>query len=288
MGAKSFAIPKEYLLKSYLVLQSRYREAGIDLESLKAFEARREDILHVLWNRMSSGSYYPPAVKCYASKRRNIGPLGVADAAAQLTARQFLDPCIEPFFHDDSYGYRRKRSPGQAVSVVRERCGRYDWVLVLRVMKLHETMNHDLLFKAVEKHVKLSWLKLYISRWVKIRCRMPGKTYSIASEGLQKRGAVNQALMNLYVHYAFDAWMEREFKEFPFVRYAEHIVVHGVDEQGLKELAEGIESRLDACSLLLHPQVRHVLCCRAGHEGCEPFTFLGISIAPQEEAQHEQ
>lgn len=288
MGAKSFDIPKEYLLKSYLVLQSRYREAGIDLESLKAFEARREDNLHVLWNRMSSGSYYPPAVKCYISKRRNIGPLGVADLAAQLTARQFLDPCIEPFFHDDSYGFRRNRSPGKAFSVVRERCGSYDWVLVLRVIKLYEMMNHDLLLKAVDRHVKLPWLRLYISRWVKIRCRMPGKTHSVAAEGIQRRGAVNQALMNLYMHYAFDEWMVREFKEFPFVRYAEHIVVHGVDEQGLKELAEKIESRLGECSLKIHPQVRHVLCCRAGHEGCESFTFLGLSVEPQEEIQHEQ
>src|SRR5215475_11532738 len=139
--AKPYAISKQVVWEAYQKVKANQGAAGVDGQSIEAFEADLRNNLHKLWNRMSSGSYFPPPVRMVEIPKdggRGVRVLGVptvADRVAQTVVKTYLEPKVEPIFHEDSYGYRPGRSALQAVGVCRQRCWERDWVIDLDIQK---------------------------------------------------------------------------------------------------------------------------------------------------------
>lgn len=262
----------------------------MDGQSLSDFEKGLKDNLYKVWNRMSSGSYFPPAVRCVEIPKKNGGKrlLGiptVADRMAQMVVKMSLEPKVEPYFHPDSYGYRPKKSAKQALEVARKRCWRYDWVLDLDIKGFFDNLDHELLMKAVEKHTESKWERLYIGRWLKAPLEKEDGTQEERYKGTPQGGVISPLLANLFLHYAFDQWMSRCYPDKPFERYADDIVVHCRSEAEAKGLKEQIGQRMVECKLELHPEKTQIVYCkdenRKGNFPKENFDFLGYTFRPR-------
>ena len=169
---KSFDISPEAVKEAWGRVKSNKGSAGIDKETIEQFEEKLEQNLYKIWNRMSSGAYFPPAVIAVGIPKetggeRMLGIPTVADRVAQTVVKMYFEPLVEPHFDQDSYGYRPGKSAIEAVKVTRERCWRYDWVLEFDIKKLFDTVDHELLMKIVKRHTKSKWMVLYIERWLK-------------------------------------------------------------------------------------------------------------------------
>lgn len=200
--------------------------AGIDGQSIKAFEADRDNNLYKIWNRMSSGSYFPPPVKAVdipkkAGGTRTLGVPTVSDRVAQMVVKMTFEPLVEPVFHQDSYGYRPGRSATQALRVTRERCWRYDWVLEFDIKGLFDNIDHDLMLRAVRWHTDNPWVLLYTQRWLTAPIQRADGTIEGRAKGTPQGGVISPLLANLFLHYAFDAWITRTHPDKPFARYAD-------------------------------------------------------------------
>lgn len=220
---KAYEIPKQLVWEAYQRVRTNRGAAGVDGQSLAAFGTNLKDNLYKVWNRMSSGSYFPPPVKLVEIPKASGGkrPLGiptVADRVAQTVAKMVLEPLLEPVFHKDSYAYRLGKSALDAVGVTRKRCWRFDWVVDLDIKAFFDSLNHDLLERAVAHHTDVAWVRLYISRWLRAPVRMSDGTQVPRSKGTPQGGVVSPLLANLYLHYAFDVWMRRTFPQCPFAR----------------------------------------------------------------------
>ena len=225
--AKPFSIPKREVWEAFKRVKANQGAAGVDGQSILEFEADLSRNLYKLWNRLSSGSYFPPPVKRVTIPKRDGGgerALGiptVADRVAQEVARRYLEPILEPVFHADSYGYRPGKSAIDAVRKARERCWRYDYVLDLDIRSFFDNLDWALLLKAVRHHTDCAWVLLYIERWLKAPVRMEDGRIVPRSAGTPQGGVISPLLANLFLHYAFDMWMAREFLHIPFERYAD-------------------------------------------------------------------
>jgi group II intron reverse transcriptase/maturase len=220
--------------------------AGVDGQSVAAFEAELSDNLYKLWNRMSSGSYFPPPVrrvmipKPGGSGERPLGIPTVADRVAQEVVKRYLEPIVEPIFHEDSYGYRPGRSAIDAVRTARQRCWRYDWVLDIDVKGYFDSIDWVLLLKAVRSHTDCPWVLLYIERWLKAPVRMEDGSVVPRTAGTPQGGVISPTLANLFLHYAFDMWMTRTFPAIPFERYADDCICHCQSEEEARALWEAL------------------------------------------------
>ena len=169
---KPFAISKRAVWTAYQRVKANRGAAGIDRQSLSDFEQELTNNLYKLWNRLASGSYFPPPVlvveipKAQGGTRR-LGVPTVADRIAQTVVTQAFEPCVEPDFHPDSYGYRPGKSALQAVDVTRKRCWSYDYLVEFDIKGLFDAIDHSLLLRAVDKHTDCRWVRLYIERWLK-------------------------------------------------------------------------------------------------------------------------
>jgi RNA-directed DNA polymerase len=239
---------------------------------------------------MSSGSYFPPAVRLVeiAKKgggQRKLGVPTVSDRIAQMVAKIYFEPEVDPYFHPDSYGYRPGKSAIEAVGVARKRCWRYDWVLDLDVKAFFDEIDHELLMRAVRKHTGNKWLLLYIERWLKALVQAADGTVSIRGKGSPQGSVISPLLANLFLHYAFDEWMRRNYGNIPFERYADDIVVHCRSQRQARMMKAGIEERLNQCRLGLHPGKTKIVYCkdtfRKGNYPHEKFDFLGYTFRPR-------
>lgn len=225
--AKPFDIPKREVWEAYKKVRANQGAAGVDGQSIADFEADLSNNLYKIWNRMSSGSYFPPPVRRVDIPKGETGgtrPLGiptVADRVAQMVVKRVLEPLVEPHFHDDSYGYRPGKSALDAVGVARQRCWRYAWVLDLDIKAFFDSIETNLLMRAVRKHTDCPWVLLYIERWLKAPVRMPDGSLAVRERGTSQGGVVSPVLANLFLHYAFDVWMHRNHPGIPFERYAD-------------------------------------------------------------------
>ena len=289
-GAKPFAIPKREVWEAFKRVKANQGAAGVDGQSIEEFEKRLSANLYKLWNRLSSGSYMPPPVRRVDIPKANGGtrPLGiptVADRTAQEVVRRQLEPLLEPIFHADSYGYRPKRSAVEAIQSARQRCWRFDWVLDIDIKGFFDSIDHELLLKAVCKHTDCAWVRLYIERWLKAPAMLDDGKLVARVRGTPQGGVISPLLANLFLHYAFDAWIGRAMPGILFERYADDIVCHCRTEREARALWRAIDTRFATCGLVLHPQKTKVVYCkdtnRKGEFDCVSFDFLGYTFRPR-------
>jgi group II intron reverse transcriptase/maturase len=224
--AKSWSIPKLFVWDAYKRVKANRGAAGIDGQTIEEFERDLANNLYKLWNRMSSGSYFPPPVKRVDIEKRGGGsrPLGiptVSDRIAQAVVKGYLEPELEKHFHPDSYGYRPGKSALDAVGVARERCWRFAWVLDLDIKSYFDSISHELLLRAVRKHTDCPWVLLYIERWLKAPVQRADGTLEPRERGTPQGSVISPLLSNLFLHYTFDRWMARNYPDIPFERFAD-------------------------------------------------------------------
>ena len=285
--AKPFDISKHVVVEAYKRVKANKGSEGIDNVSIEDFEKRLEDNLYKIWNRMSSGTYFPPNVKMVEipksdGKKRVLGIPTVGDRIAQMVVKMYLEPTIDPKFHQDSYGYRPQKSAIQALTKTRERCWQYEWVIDLDIKGFFDNMDHELTMKAVEANTQSKWILMYVDRWLKASAQKADGTVIKRTNGTPQGGVISPLLANLFMHYAFDKWMERNFRENPFERYADDIVVHCATENEALILLEKIRERLKECKLDLHPEKTKIVRCKSGNNHGEhpneEFDFLGYTF----------
>src|SRR6516165_2681982 len=223
---KPFHIEKRWVYEAYQAIRSNGKAAGVDGQTLEQFEANLSGNLYKIWNRMSSGTYFPPPVRAVSIPKKSGGERilavpTVADRVAQMVVKQVIEPILDSSFLADSYGYRPNKSALDAVGVTRERCWRYDWVLEFDIRGLFDNIDHDLLLRAVRKHVTCKWALLYIERWLKAPMVQEDGTTVGRSRGTPQGGVVSPILANLFMHYAFDVWISGHTPTFPWCRYAD-------------------------------------------------------------------
>jgi RNA-directed DNA polymerase len=287
---KPFAISKWVVKDAYEKVKANAGAAGVDGQSIAAFEADLQGNLYKLWNRMSSGSYFPPPVRAVeipkkAGGIRTLGVPTVADRVAQTVVRAYLEPEVEPIFHPDSYGYRPGRSALDAVATCRQRCWRYDWVIDLDLRSFFDSISWDLMLKAVSTHTDLPWVLLYVKRWLKAPLQREDGTIVERDRGTPQGSAISPLLANLFLHYAFDTWMARNFPGCPFERYADDAVIHCKTQDEARLVLEALFERMAQVGLELHPDKTRIVYCkdadRRGSHEHERFDFLGYTFRPR-------
>jgi group II intron reverse transcriptase/maturase len=289
-AAKPYCIAKRTVWEAWQQVKANRGSAGIDDQSIADFEQNLSGNLYKLWNRMSSGSYFPPPVKQVEIPKatggvRKLGVPTVADRIAQTVVKLLIEPVLEPIFHQDSYGYRPGRSAKQALAITRRRCWRYDWVVEFDIKAAFDRIDHGLLEKAVRKHIKEDWMVLYIGRWLRAPLETEQGTRLTRDRGAPQGGVISPLLMNLFMHYAFDSWTQREYAQCPFARYADDAVVHCQSEGQAQEVMRSIAQRLAECGLEMHPQKSKIVYCkdsnrRGAYENVS-LTFLGFTFRPR-------
>jgi RNA-directed DNA polymerase len=288
--AKPYDISKHLVWKAWKQMRENQGAAGVDGVSLAAFEKDLKGNLYKIWNRMSSGSYLPPPVRLVEIPKANGGvrPLGiptVADRVAQTVVKMVLEPEVEPIFHPSSYGYRPGRSALDAVGAARERCWKFDWVIDLDIKSFFDTISHELIERAVAHHTDLGWVHLYVKRWLNAPVERADGTLMERTEGTPQGSVVSPLLANLFLHYAFDLWMQRTFPNLCFERYADDAIVHCRSKSQAQSVLEAIRQRLAECGLELHSEKTRIVYCKDGnrkqHYDNVAFDFLGYTFQPR-------
>ena len=288
--AKPFCISKWEVWEAYKRVKANQGAAGVDGQSIAEFEEDLKDNLFKIWNRMSSGSYFPPPVRRVEIPKDNGGtrPLGiptVADRIAQTVVKRYLEPMLEEHFHPDSYGYRPEKSAIEAIGVARQRCWRYDWVLDLDIKGFFDNLDHGLLMRAVRKHTDCKWVLLYTERWLKAPVQLEDGSLIHRDRGTPQGGVISPLLANLFLHYAFDTWMKRKYPWIPFERYADDGICHCRSNAEAERLLVSIERRFAECGLELNTQKTKIIYCkndnRRGDYPEQRFDFLGYTFQPR-------
>jgi RNA-directed DNA polymerase len=288
---KPFAISKWIVWEAYQRVKANDGAAGVDDESIEEFERDLKGNLDKLWNRLSSGSYFPAPVRAVEIPKRTgqgvriLGVPTVADRIAQTVARLYLEPKVEPQFHPDSYGYRPRRSALQAVGTCRERCWRKDWVIDLDIRAFFDSVSHELVLRAVRRHTDERWILLYVERWLKAPLQQEDGTLVQRDRGTPQGSSISPLLANLFLHYAFDVWMGKQFPDLQFERYCDDGVVHCKTEKQAQFVRDAIARRLAECGLELHPDKTRIVYCKDEHRRAtyanERFDFLGYTFRPR-------
>ena len=286
---KPFVIAKELVWEAYKRVKANDGAAGVDGESIAEFEQELKGNLYKLWNRLSSGCYFPPPVRMVEIPKpggvRVLGVPTVADRVAQTVVRLYLEPEVEPVFHPDSYGYRPGRSALDAVEKCRERCWKQDWVIDLDIKSFFDSLPWDLVLKAVAHHTDQKWILLYVQRWLSAPLQAADGTLIARDRGSPQGSAISPLLANLFLHYAFDSWMARRFPDVWFERYSDDAVVHCVSERQARFIRAAIARRFAECGLELNEGKTHIVYCkdddRRGSYESQQFDFLGYTFRPR-------
>jgi RNA-directed DNA polymerase len=282
---KQFDISKRLVWQAYKATMANAGAAGIDAQTCEGFKAKHEKLLYKIWNRMSSGTYFPPPVKLVeipkkGGGKRALGIPTVSDRIAQRTVKAMLEPAMEKIFVDNSYGYRPNKSALDAVGVTRERCWRYRWLLEFDIKQMFDMIPHNLLLKALDKHTENKAIRLYVRRWLTSETEYEDGSRKGRTAGTPQGGVISPLLANLFMHYAFDKWMERKFPHIEWCRYADDGVIHCKTEGEAKGLLEALRKRMKACGLELHPEKTRIVYCGTDRRKYpnRKFEFLGYEF----------
>ena len=287
---KPFDIPKTLVWQAWKRVAENGGAPGADGVTIEDFKADLGNNLYKIWNRMSSGTYFPPPVRAVEIPKssggtRILGVPTVGDRVAQTVAAMALEPRTEAIFHDDSYGYRPRKGALDAVGRCRQRCWARDWVIDLDIRKFFDSVPWDLMVRAVQANVthEQRWIVLYVRRWLAAPIVMPEGTVHARDKGTPQGSCVSPVLANLFMHYAFDKWLEREFPAVEFERYADDAVVHCATERQAREVLAALERRMAEVGLQLHPDKTRIVYCKDGkrrRRDCAEtsFTFLGYTF----------
>jgi len=288
--ARPFEISKQLVVQAYREVKSKGGSAGIDEESIKDFERNLKDNLYQIWNRMSSGSYFPPAVKGVPIPKKSggtrlLGVPTVSDRMAQTVVKMVLEPLLEPIFDENSFGYRPRKSAHDAIAITRKRCWKYDWIVEFDIKGLFDNIDHSLLMKALHCHCDCKWILLYVERWLKAPLQDKGGNIVMRNQGTPQGGVVSPILANLFLHYAFDAWVKREMPNIPFCRYADDGLLHCRSQRQAEYVLKRIAQRFRECKLEIHPVKSGIIYCkdknRKGKYKRISFDFLGFTFRPR-------
>jgi group II intron reverse transcriptase/maturase len=290
--AKPFCIAKRDVWEAYQQVKANRGAAGVDEQSLEDFDRNLSKNLYRIWNRMCSGSYFPPPVRRVDIPKGDSGgtrPLGiptVSDRIAQMVVKRYLEPILESVFDEDSYGYRPGKSAHDALAVARRRCWDHDWVLDLDIKSFFDEIDWGLLMLAVRRHTDCKWVLLYLQRWLEAPVSMPDGSLVARNRGTPQGAVVSPVLANLFLHYVFDGWMRRKYQAIPFERYADDAICHCQSEAQALELRQALEQRFAECKLQLHPQKTKVVYCKDANRSEKyperSFDFLGYTFRPRE------
>ena len=288
---KPFEISKQIVVEAWEKVKANQGAAGVDEQSIAEFEQDLKGNLYRIWNRMSSGSYFPPPVRAVEIPKaggvgiRVLGVPTVSDRVAQTVVRLYLEPEVEPLFHPDSYGYRPGRSALDAVGMCRERCWSSDWVIDLDIRAFFDSLDHDLVLRVVANHTNLPWVLLYVRRWLQAPLQHSDGTLEARDRGTPQGSAISPLLANLFLHYAFDRWLAREFPTVPFERYADDAVIHCRSRAQARHVLARLAERMTEVGLELHSGKTRIVYCkdknRRGSHEHEQFTFLGYTFGPR-------
>lgn len=288
---KPFVIPKALVWEAWQRVKANKGAAGVDGQSIAKFEADLKKNLYRIWNRMSSGSYFPPAVKAVPIPKKSggervLGVPTVGDRIAQTAVTLVLEPLLEPVFHDDSYGYRPGKSAHDALAVTRKRCWERDWVLEYDIRGLFDNIDHGLLLKALRRHCDERWVLLLVERWLTAPMQRQDGSLDRRTVGTPQGGPLSPVLANLFLHYALDRWLATHHPDVPFCRYADDGILHCESGAEAVRMREHLDARLRAVRLELHPDKTRVVYCkdsrRTGTHKNVQFDFLGYTFRPRE------
>ena len=288
--AKPFDVEKRLVYEAWKDVKSNKGSAGIDGIGVEEYERKLPKNLYKLWNRMSSGSYFPKPVKLVEIPKSNGGkrPLGiptVEDRIAQAAVVRVIMPELDRIFHDDSYGFRPNKSAHDAVAKADERCWRYSWVLDMDISKFFDTIDHELLMKAVRMHVTERWMLLYIERWLKVPYQKEDGTIIERTMGVPQGSVIGPVLANLFLHYVFDKWMQKNYPNIPFERYADDSICHCVSKKQAEFIRDRLIERFAECKLSLNEEKTKIVYCkdsnRHGEDENESFDYLGFTFRPR-------
>jgi len=290
--SKTVPITKQMVKAAYRKVKANGGSAGVDKESLEEFQKDLLKNLYKLWNRLSSGSYFPKPVrevsipKANGSKRK-LGIPTVSDRIAQQVIKSYLEPRLEAVFDSNSYGYRPLKSAHQAIEAVSDNVKQYAWVVDMDIKSFFDEVDHELLLKALDCHVEEKWAKMYIKRWLEVPSQtQDGALIAKEGRGTPQGGVISPLLSNLYLHYVLDKWLGKHYPQLAFVRYADDVIVHCRTEQEAKDILEAIRKRLEECKLRLNEQKTKLVYCKNYHrkqknDYAKKFDFLGFTFKPQ-------
>ena len=286
-ATKSQPITKLMVWHAYKRVRSKKGSGGVDKMTWTYLAENAGKELYKLWNRLTSGSYYPQAVKQVAIPKKDgstryLGVPTLLDRIAQEVVRLHLERILEPKFHSSSYGYRRGRNAHQAIKSSLKNCINHDFVIDLDIKGYFDTIDHELLMKGLTHYCKDKWVLLYVERWIKAGVITQEGMYQERLTGTPQGGVISPLLSNLFLHIVFDKWIEKYHPEKPFERYADDIVVHCKTERQANYMKRMIRNRLHDCKLSMHSEKSNVVNLRGRSEKKYPrgYDFLGFTIKP--------
>ena len=290
---KTVPVSYQMVVEAYRKVKQGGKAAGIDQESWADFEGKQvERELYVIWNRMASGSYFPQALREVEilkkdGKLRKLGIPTIRDRIAQEVVKKYMEQRIDERFHPNSYGYRPLKSSRQAIEQVRQNCLKLDWVIDMDITKFFDEINHELLLKAVDAMELENWIRMYVQRWLQMKVvKADGTMYDRGNKGTPQGGVISPLLANLFLHYGLDKWLEKNYPQIRFVRYADDAVVHCKDKSEAEQLLSAIRERMKQIGLRLNEEKTRIVYCKdyrrkQNHEHVQ-FGFLGFSYQPRQ------
>lgn len=287
---RQYQIAQETMMAAWKLVKENGGAPGVDRQTIAEFEKGLENNLYKIWNRMSSGSYFPPPVRTVKIPKKSggmrmLGIPTVSDRIAQQVAKLHLEPIVEPKFHNDSFGYRPNRSQHDALAKARQRCWRYDWVLEVDIKGFFDNIDHELMMMLLKEHTEERWIHLYVSRWLNAELQANDGTISSREKGSPQGSVISPLLSNIFLHHVFDMWMTENYPTIPFERFADDLILHCTSQKQAVLIRNKLSERLTDWKLEIHPTKTRIIYCKdSGREGpYEPFsfTFLGYEFKPR-------
>ena len=293
-GQKTQPITRLQVMEAFKRVKANGGSAGVDKITIAQVENNKRKYLYPLWNRMASGSYFPKPVRQTlipkaGGKKRALGIPTVTDRVGQQVIATELGYIVDKQFSRNSFGYRPNKSAHDAVEQCRLNCLKYSWVIDLDIKGFFDNIDHKLLMKALKHYTGKKHILLYCERWLKSPVQLPDGTLKHPEgKGTPQGGVISPVLANIFMDIVFDKWIEKNYPDIEFERYADDIVVHCRHIKQALRLLEAIKKRLKDCKLELNREKSKIVYCRRNQKKQPPFKvyyqkfdFLGFTFKPR-------